>query len=309
MQSATRLTAAGWRGWLIPAGALALLSAAAWLLASILGALPRLRRYEATTDISYAEGARHKLDVYGPRGGGDAPVIVFFYGGSWQSGEKDMYRFLAATLAARGYVVVVPNYRLYPQVNFPDFLTDGAKALRWAHENVAAFRGNAGRIFVMGHSAGAYIAAMLALDSEWLSSVGLDPNSDIAGLIGVSGPYDFLPLRDPVLQIIFGGDNRAATQPISFAEGCKPPALLLTGGADSKVDPGNSKRLADELRRSGNDATELVYPNFGHLTILATFAPGLAAFFSPLSDIEAFIERVSSRQPQNVSTQAGLTVP
>jgi acetyl esterase/lipase len=301
--------AAGWPTRPIPDNALAIVSAAAWSPTGILGALTRLQRYEAMTDIPYAEGARHKLDVYRPTIAAVAPVIVFFYGGSWQSGEKAMYRFLAATLAARGYAVVVPDYRLYPQSNFPDFLTDGAKAVRWTRENIATFRGDSERIFVMGHSAGAYIAAMLALDGKWLSGVALEPTRHIAGLIGVSGPYDFLPLSDPVLQIIFGGDNRPATQPISFVEGRKPPAMLLTGDADGKVDPGNSKRLADELRRSGNDATDIMYRNFGHLTILAAFAPGLAAFLSPLPDINAFVERVSPRSLRDTSMQAGRAVP
>ena len=254
-----------------------------------------------TTDISYADGARRKLDVYQPRGAANAPVIVFFYGGRWLSGTKDWYRLFAAALAARGYVVVVPDYRLYPEVKFPDFLMDGAKALRWTHDNVATFGGDPQRMFVMGHSAGAYIAAMLALDPQWLDGAGLDAARDIAGLIGISGPYDFLPLRDPTLIDIFGGANRPDTQPISFADGRKPPALLVTGDADSVVDPGNSTRLADRLRRNGNDATEVIYRRLGHMTVLAGFAPLLSNFLPCCTTSDAFVARVRPDAPQRVS--------
>jgi acetyl esterase/lipase len=266
-------------------------------------------RYEATTDISYADGEQLDLDVYRPHDASGAPVIVFFYGGKWQTGTKRLYGFLAAALTAHGYVVVVPDYRLYPEVRFPDFITDGAKALRWTRENIAAFRGDARKLFVMGHSAGAYIAAMLALDGQWLGDVGLDPDRDIAGLIGVSGPYDFLPLRDPDLTIIFGGDNRPVTQPIFHAEGRKPPALILTGAADRTVAPGNSTRLSAKLRGGGNDVTERVYPRLGHFTIMAGFTPVVASFLSPLRDIDAFVARTRPGAPQSGSARAEVSAP
>jgi acetyl esterase/lipase len=286
-----------------------------FLLAAGFGAAPvitgvmELERCVTMTDISYADGARRKLDVYQPRDAANAPVIVFFYGGRWLSGAKGWYRLLAGALTAHGYVVVVPDYRLYPEVRFPDFVADGAEALRWTHENIAAFGGDPHRLFVMGHSAGAYIAAMLAFDSQWLNGVGLDANRDIAGLIGVSGPYDFLPLKDATLVDIFGGANLAITQPISFAEGRTPASLLLTGEADNIVDPGNSMRLADRLRRNGNDATEVSCRRLGHMTILAAFAPLLSDFFPVLHEVHAFVERVGADAPQRVSIHAGATAP
>lgn len=289
--------------------ALLLLLAAGGATVKLVNDMFELRRYDATLDIPYAEGARHTLDVYQPRAVTPAPVIVFFYGGSWQSGAKDSYRFLAATLAARGYVVVVPDYRLYPEVKFPDFLADGASALRWAHDNIAAFHGDPRRLIVMGHSAGAYIAAMLALDAKWLDAVGLDATRDVAGLIGLSGPYDFLPLKSPTLTVIFGGADRPMTQPISFAEGDKPPALLMTGAADDTVDPGNSTRLAAKLRLNGNDATDIQYRRLGHITILAGFAPVLARFFPLLHDVDAFIARVRPSAAAAVAVRAEAAVP
>ncbi len=290
--------------WLVR-GAIFLLLVAACVAAPFIAAAIELERCVRTTDISYADGVRQKLDVYRPRAAVNAPVIVFFYGGRWLSGTKDWYRLLAAALTARGYVVVVPDYRLFPEVRFPDFLIDGAKALRWAHDNVAPLGGDPKRMFVMGHSAGAHIAAMLALDPQWLAGVGLDAARDVAGLIGISGPYDFLPLRDPTLIDIFGGANRPATQPISFTEGRKPPALLVTGDADSVVNPGNSIRLADRLRRNSNEATEVTYRRLGHMTILAGFAPLLSNFLPLLKDVQAFVTRVRPDVPRRVSAYGG----
>ncbi len=102
---------------------------------------------------------------------------------------------MAKALARRGYVAVLPDYRIYPQARYPDFLDDGARAVRWAKDNATRFGGDPQKLFLMGHSAGAHIAAMLALDATWLQKVGLVPGRDIAGLIGISGPYDFLPLQ------------------------------------------------------------------------------------------------------------------
>jgi acetyl esterase/lipase len=276
---------------IIPTGALMLMVSAAWQPAAVLNAVARIQPYQGKHDIAYGPGARDRLDLYTPRHVEGAPIIVFFYGGSWQGGAKETYLFAAATLAARGYVVVVPDYRVYPDAKFPEFLNDAARALRWARDNAATFGGDPTRLFVMGHSAGAYIAAMLALDDTWLGPVGLDPKRDIAGLIGLAGPYDFLPLKDPTLKIIFDGD-RPLTQPISYANGRKPPALLLAGTADDTVDPDNSARLAKALQRAGNDATHLLYRRVGHISMLGALAPFIANWFPVIRDVDAFIARV-----------------
>lgn len=275
--------------WLAPLG-VGLAAATIVGPAILLNGLARLQSYHAVNDIAYAPGARGKLDVYRPAGApGGAPVIVFFYGGSWQTGAKETYRFLAATLAARGYVVIVPDYRVYPEVAFPEFLRDGAQAIRWARDHAASYGGNPARLFVMGHSAGAHMAAMLAIDNEWLRGVGLDASRDLAGLIGISGPYDFLPLKDETLKIIFHGDSNPRSQPITFANGRKAPALLMTGASDETVYPRNSISLARKLTSEGNVARAIVYPRFGHITILLAFAPFLSRFFPQLAEIDAFI--------------------
>jgi acetyl esterase/lipase len=246
--------------------------------------------------IAYAEGARRTLDVYRPEGTKNAPVVVFFYGGRWQSGSKDTYVFAATALAQRGYVVVVPDYRIYPEVKYPDFLEDGAQAVAWAKTNARRFGGDPGQLFIMGHSAGAYIAAMLSIDPRWLKTAGLSAHRDIAGLIGLSGPYDFLPIRDGTLKIIFGGATRADTQPITYVTGGEPPALLATGGSDSIVDPNNSRRLANKLQAAGDRADVIMYPHRGHLETIGAFAPSLQFLAPALNDVDSFIKRTATAQ-------------
>jgi acetyl esterase/lipase len=255
----------------------------------------RIRRWphriELMRDIPYAAGARHSLDVCRPKTAAAAPVVVFFYGGGWRSGRKETYRYVARALARRGYVSVVPDYRVYPEVKYPDFLDDGARAVRWVKDNAARFGGDPEKIFVMGHSAGAHIAAMLSVDGRWLQKVGLSPSRDIAGLIGIAGPYDFLPLRDGVYKAIFGG-NRAETQPVSHVAPGAPAALLVTGEKDNIVDPGNSTRFAERLRAAGNDATVRIYPRIGHFAIAAALASILRWLVPVLRDTDSFIARV-----------------
>jgi acetyl esterase/lipase len=239
--------------------------------------------------FAYADGARQTLDVCHPVGAVAAPVVIFFYGGAWRSGNKWLYRYAAKALARRGYVAVLPDYRIYPQVRYPLFLEDGARVVRWAKDNVKRFGGDPGKIFLSGHSAGAHIAAMLAFDSRWLQRVGLGPGRDVAGLIGLAGPYDFLPLRDDVLKVIFGGANRPETQPISHVRSGAPPALLLTGSDDRVVEAGNASRLAARLRAAGNVATARIYAGVGHCLIVAALAPVLRLLVPVWRDIDSFI--------------------
>jgi acetyl esterase/lipase len=271
-----------------PGGLLAALALAGCSPADALNFVAWRDGLAMTRSVAYGEGARRTLDVYRPRHATGLPVVVFFYGGSWQSGNKRLYRFVGTALAHRGYVAVIPDYRLYPEVRYPQFLKDGARAVRWAKDNAARFGGDPDKIILMGHSAGAYIAAMLALDSRWLEAVGILPDRDIAGLIGISGPYDFLPLQQGALRTIFGG-NDPATQPISHVSSGAPPALLLTGANDGIVNPGNSARLAARLQAAGDAVTLHTYRWVGHLSIIGTFSP-LLEFLAPVRrDVDAFI--------------------
>lgn len=250
----------------------------------------RTRGKATRRSIPYAGGARRSLDVHAPAHSRNAPVVLFFYGGSWQHGARERYRFVASALAAKGLVAIVADYRVYPEVGYPRFLEDAALAARWTRDHAAEFGGDPRRLFVMGHSAGAYIAAMLALDARWLASVDLHPNETLAGLIGIAGPYDFLPLRDKTLEIIFGGANRAETQPIVHVAAGAPPAFLATGTRDRIVDPANSDRLAARLEAVGSPATVRRYRGHGHMTIIGALAFPLRLFMPLVGDIADFIE-------------------
>ena len=179
--------------------------------------------WEEYPDLCYSAGPRQKLDVYKPRHATKAPVLVFSYGGSWQRGSRDLYRFVGAALAAQGIVTVVPDYSLFPPARFPMFVEDAARAVRFARESAAQWGGDPARLVLMGHSAGAYIAAMLSFDPQWFGQVGLNSQTDLAGFIGLAGPYDFLPTHSRALRTIFGGANRVETQPIPSSPVRKRP--------------------------------------------------------------------------------------
>jgi acetyl esterase/lipase len=259
---------------------------------------PRMRQaIKSTCSIAYAGCSRHTLDVCRPADAVAAPVIVFFYGGAWRSGNKGLYRYVGKALARRGYVAVIPDYRIYPEVCYPEFIEDGALAVRWVKDNIGRFGGDPEKIFLKGHSAGAHIAAMLAIDARWLTQVGLSPGRDIAGLIGIAGPYDYMPLRDEGLKEIFGGADRPETQPISHVAPGAPPALLMTGGSDRLVEPGNSTRLAARLRAAGNAATVRIYRRVGHYFIIAALAPLLRILVPVLRDVDTFIAEIVDSSP------------
>jgi acetyl esterase/lipase len=255
-----------------------------------LGALTTSPQVEHVADLAYAPGPRHGVDVYRPRDGGPHPVAIFFYGGSWQEGARAEYRFVGQSLAAQGVLTIIPDYRLYPDVVYPAFLADSAQAVRWAVEHAAAFGGDAQQLFLIGHSAGAYNAAMLALDPQWLRSVGLEPRRDVRGMIGIAGPYDFLPLRSDDLKAIFGPEStRAQTQPIHHVDGSPPPLLLLTDGSDKVVDPGNTQRLAAKVQAAEGEARAVVYPGLSHALVLGALAKPFG-FLAPVRrDVLAFI--------------------
>lgn len=263
-----------------------------------------------TTDAPYGSDPRQKLDVYAPERPSDTrrPVVVFFYGGSWQSGEKALYRFIGAALARRGFVAIVPDYRLYPQVRWPAFLQDNAKAVRWVHDHAAEFGGDPDRVFLMGHSAGAYNAAELTFDRRWLREVGMDPNRDLRGMIGLAGPYDFLPLQDPKLKIIFGPPaQRPDTQPINHVDGRAPPVLLIQGLADKVVDPGNGARLAARIRAAGGQAQVIDYPRVGHVALVESILAPLRFLAPALKDTMVFLEANASGPPPAPSLAAAPT--
>ena len=259
--------------------------------------------YRSRTGVAYGPEPRHQLDIYfpanlqqplsaQPAGAPPPPVVVFFYGGNWTSGDRASYLFIGEALAARGWVAIVPDYRLYPEVRFPAFLDDCALAIRWTVDNIGKAGGDPRQVFLMGHSAGAYNAAMLALDSRYLDAAGV-ARGRVHGLIGLAGPYDFLPLTGQITRGVFGyPDTPITTQPIHFAAPGAPPALLVTGAKDDIVDPGNSRRLAARLRATGAQAREIVYPDLGHKTLIGAFAAPFRGWAPVLDDVAAFVRAV-----------------
>jgi acetyl esterase/lipase len=257
-------------------------------LISTINALPQPAGTTEARDIAYAEGPRHTLDVYSPAAAERlAPVVVFFYGGGWTEGTKDWYRFLGASLTGRGVVVVVPDYRLYPQVRFPAFMDDAAGAIAWTRANVAKFGGDPHRLFLMGPSAGAQIVTLLALDPRYLNAVGLAPH-DLCGIIGMAGPYDFASLPAPGKALVFGqGTDLARAQPINFVTRDTPPMLLMSGTFDHVIDPATTTRFAEKLRSMDDPVTVALYDGVGHGSLLDGFA---LSFLSPArKDVLAFI--------------------
>jgi acetyl esterase/lipase len=263
---------------------------------------------EVTRTIRFADGKRGLLDVYAPQGIVNAPLIVFFYGGGWESGERADYRFAAVALAKRGFVVVVPDYRVYPEVCFPDFLADAAKAVRWARRNAEEFGADPGLVTLIGHSAGAYIAAMLALDRRWLDGKS---QAALAGVVGLAGPYDFLPLHSAVLDTIFApAGDLTLSQPIVYARGDAVPMLLLSGLSDKTVRPDNSRRLSARIRMLGGDAQAKFYDRVDHATILGAFSPLLRPLAPVLNDTAAFVEgRALALRPKPGSPRFYRTSP
>jgi acetyl esterase/lipase len=257
----------------------------------VLNALAPREGITVTTDIPYGDGPRRTLDVYAPRPSTTpAPVLVFFYGGNWDSGSKAMYRFVGGARAARGVLTVIPDYRLYPEVKFPDFMFDAAAAVAWTHANIAKYGGDPRRMFFMGHSAGGQIATLLALDPRYLRSVGLSPQRDVCGVVGLAGPYDFLPLHSDELKIIFGPEaERPRSQPINYVTPQAPPMLLLAGRDDDTVDPGNTLRLAAKLRKAGDSVQDELYPGIGHKSLIAAFARPLGFLAPAREDAVRFI--------------------
>ncbi len=246
-----------------------------------------------TRDLAYGDGGRGKLDVYAPRDADRAttPVVVFFYGGGWETGSKGMYAFVGSALARQGYVVVVPDYRVYPEVRWPTFLEDSAKAVRWARDNASTYGGDPARIVLMGHSAGAYNAAMLTLDHRWLAQVGMNPDRDIKAFVGLAGPYDFLPLKSEVLKTIFGPeDSRPATQPIQYVTAAAPPMLLVAPVKDTVVDPENVNRLATRIREKGGRVETRRYPRLNHALIVGALAAPLRWLGPVMKDARTFID-------------------
>lgn len=245
---------------------------------------------EVLSGIAFGPGERDRMDVYRPASAqGAAPLVVFLYGGSWRAGARGTYPFVALPLAARGAVVAVPDYRLFPEVGFPDFLRDNARAVAWAMTHAAEWGANPRQVVLLGHSAGAYNAAMLALDPRWLAEAGADRGS-LAGMVGLAGPYDFLPITGNTLPVFAASGAGPSTQPVSYVDGRNPPLLLLAGEDDATVRPRNTVSLAERVRAAGGPVESRLYPGLGHIGIVTALAPLFSGRAPVLEDVWRFIE-------------------
>ena len=279
-------------------GLLAAVAGAGALVASApsraLNLLAAVDSRQAGAGLPYGPLPRQRYDAYRPPGTPPRegwPLVVFFYGGSWNRGERADYRFVGEALAARGMLVLVADYRLYPQVTYPDFLHDCAAAVAHALAQARSLGADPARVFVMGHSAGAYNAAMLALDPRWLRAAGHEPG-ELAGWIGLAGPYDFLPITNPDARPVFHHpDVPLDSQPLHHA--ANPPALPVFLGAaarDDLVNPlRNTRGLAAALQAAGRPVTLRLYERVNHMTLVGAFAAPLRWLAPVLDDVAGFV--------------------
>jgi acetyl esterase/lipase len=249
--------------------------------------------YAERLERGYGAHPRQAVDVYRPKAaldpGARLPMVVFFYGGRWQAFEKREFRFVGEALASRGFVAVLPDYRVYPEVTFPAFVEDGAKAVRWARDHAAELGGDPGRIVLMGHSAGAHIAMMLGLDQHFLRAEGV-PASALRGTLGMAGPYDFLPFQDEDIKQLMGpADHWPDTQPIRFVDATDPPIFMQYGMKDDLVWPHNARNLKAKAEQAGMRADLVEYDGLDHYGLVASLAAPLRLLGPVLDDAVAFI--------------------
>lgn len=259
-------------------------------------ALGRSDGYTAVRDVAYGDEPRQRLDVYKPVSIAQSPrmVIVFFYGGNWRNGDRADYRFVAEALTGRGYVVVIPDYRLYPAVKFPVFVEDGAKVVAWARAHAGDMGADADGLVLMGHSAGAHIAALLALDARYLRGAGVDPGV-IKAFIGLAGPYNFTPTGENRHVFETGGPGSplaADFEALDAVDGHAPPMLLMHGQKDSTVNPDNSTALAMAVNTHGGDARVVMYKGRSHAGVVLALARGFRGLAPVVEDVDAFLRGI-----------------
>lgn len=271
---------------------------------SVLNSLTPTRGYDLASGLVYDEGKNLRLDVYTPKNVQNAPVVVFFYGGRWTTGAKEEYQFVGEALASRGFVAVIPEYRHYPQVRFPAFVDDAARSVAWLRNNVNTYGGSPDKIFVMGHSSGAHMAAMLALKEEFMARAG-GSRSWLRGMIGLAGPYDFLPITDPELRDIFAPPEKfEQSQPVLYTEGDNPPMLLLHGENDETVQVKDTRNLAAQIKKAGGPIETVIYPKMSHRLILNSLSKPLRGQTDVIQHVSEFVTRWSTTPRSAVRPQA-----
>lgn len=301
-------------GLLLLAGTLGAAAALPMARLAIVNAPAQWFEGRVEEDITFDPATGLGLDLYvPPASDGAAPVLVFFYGGSWQRGDKADYAFLGTALAEQGYLVAIPDYRKYPGVRFPVFVEDGAAAVAWIAREISAFGGDPARIYLAGHSAGAHTAGLLASDESYLRAAGVQ-SSRIRGVAGLAGPYDFTPKARKIAAIFGPPDRYPQMQTSRFIDGGEPPMLLQYGLADSLVGPGNLERMEAAFRAKGNCHQAVRYAGVGHIGIIRAFtwidrdsSPVVADLLDFFGQIEAgaACPRLAPRPAANTTPESG----
>lgn len=248
---------------------------------------------QVVKDVSYGELSRQKLDIYIPdmttMALDSLPVIVFFHGGSWTNGSKDQYKFVGMTLSELGYIVVLPNTRLYPDVKFPIFAQDAAQALAWVHNNIDLHHGNK-NLFVSGHSSGAHLGALIIADDSYLAEYELTP-SIVNAFAGLSGPYDFVP-KKPDLKDMFGPpENFPKLVVTNYIDGKEPPMLLIYTSEDETVHPRNLRALKDGIAKANGNVESIIYDTGGHVATVSALSWVNPSDLSVKKDIDDYFRR------------------
>lgn len=236
---------------------------------------------QADATVVYAPDRGLGLDIFRPRATtAAAPTVVFFYGGAWKRGSREQYRFVGRRLADSGILAIVADYRTYPAAGFPAFMDDAADAVAWARQNARQYGGDPQRLFIAGHSAGAQIAGLLGTDARYLAARGIKP-AQLAGVIGLSGPYDFVVGK--AYAPIFGPPAQwPRAQVVNYVDGDEPPFLLIHGQADRTVAVRDSLELAARLRAAQVPVTLRLLPGAGHMApMTGLYAPSRAPAVLP----------------------------
>ncbi|MBS1239825.1 MAG: carboxylesterase family protein [Proteobacteria bacterium] len=301
----------GWLGWIaITLGLVALALGGFYLWASRTGSVAALdwadsffTKSRHRIHATYGTDPAQQLFVYPNKAAENLPVLVFIHGGSWEHGNPADYGFVARNFAPKGYVVVLAGYRLGPNGRFPAMLEDTASAVAWVHAHIAEHGGDPERILLVGHSAGAYNAAMVALDRQWLGREGLDTGI-IKGVVGLAGPYDFYPFDTEAAHEALGHWPRPAeTQPVTYARKDAPPMLLASGTADTVVRPRNSVALARALTDAGAPTEPAIFDGVGHGGILLELARPFDADPRIKDAVLAFLAQRSKPAPASAPVQ------
>jgi acetyl esterase/lipase len=232
---------------------------------------------EAVKDVAYRTGpdadpVRHKLDLYLPKGAKDFPVMVFVHGGSWRSGNKNMYAKIGEVFARNGVGAVVINYRLSPAVKHPAHVEDAAKALAWTYANIAKYGGRPDRIFLSGHSAGGHLVALLATDERYLKAENL-PTTVIHGVMALSGVYTITP-SVTIFQRAFGTDEAVCkdASPLAHVHANCPPFLLLYAESDFTLLDVMAEQMGKALKAANCEVSVQKLLGRNHITIIAQAA-------------------------------------